>query len=75
MHYSNKGERVSLFEGAPSLVDNNCRFSASYFQASEDSSSSGGGLADDESLLVLDRLRDVAQKAVRLEVTRSSCWG
>lgn len=75
MTHSQQRESLSLFEGAPDIVSHNSKH-ASYHSCSSSSSSNdntdgtyGEGLAADDSLLILDRLREVTQKAVQLEVS------
>ena len=72
MTHSQQRESLSLFEGAPGIVSHNSKHTSYH---NSNSSSSGGdafeggdGLVVDDSLLILDRLREVTQKAVHLEV-------
>lgn len=74
MTHSQQRESLSLFEGAPGIVSHNSKHT-SYHNSSSSSGSGGGdafeggdGLVVDDSLLILDRLREVTQKAVQLEV-------
>ncbi len=75
MTHSQQRESLSLFEGAPSIVSHNSRHTSYHNSHNSSSTSNGGdiyegadGLAVDDSLLILDRLREVTQKAVQLEV-------
>lgn len=74
MTHSQQRENLSLFEGAPGIVSHNSKHT-SYHNSNSNSCSSSGdnfeggdGLVVDDSLLILDRLREVTQKAVQLEV-------
>lgn len=83
MTHSQQRESLTLFEGAPLIVSHNSKHSSYHNHTSSNSSRNlyshsshngdgytddGAGVAMDDSLLVLDRLREVAQKAVQLEV-------
>jgi hypothetical protein len=77
MRHSALREDVTLLEGADDLVGESSRF-PTYFQSS---SGTGGGTAGqyasavpdlllrDDSLVILDRLREVTQTALQLEVS------
>lgn len=74
MSASSQRDQLTLFEGAPHIVDRNSKHGI-YYASLEDRESAGSGknnyheeLVPDDGLLILDRLRDVTQKAVQLEV-------
>jgi hypothetical protein len=70
MLHSNANETITLFEGARSIVDQRSR-RGYRFASSEEARREGGEgdpLMQDETLLMLDRLRDLTRKAAYLEV-------
>ena len=70
MLHSNANETITLFEGARSIVDQ--RSHRGYrFLSSE---GEGDPLVQDETLLMLDRLRDLTRKAAYLEVRWMDAW-
>ena len=70
MLHSNANETITLFEGARSIVDQ--RSQRGYrFLSSE---GEGDPLMQDETLLMLDRLRDLTRKAAYLEVRWTDAW-
>lgn len=71
MLHSNANETITLFEGARSIVDQHSR--RGYRFVSSEETPHGGREDDsppvqDETLLMLDRLRDLTRKAAYLEV-------
>lgn len=61
-------DRLTLLEGAPSVVETSSRH-AGYYRAEGGES----GLVQDDTLMVMDRLREVTQKALQLEVRYPIC--
>ena len=61
-------DRLTLLEGAPSVVETSNRH-AGYYRADAGES----GLVQDDTLLMMDRLREVTQKALQLEVRYFIC--
>lgn len=78
MSHSGLRETVTLFEGAPSVAAQHSRFPSynnhqQYQQyggagVGSNGDDSGEMLVEDEALVMLDRLRDVTQRAVQLQV-------
>ena len=68
IQHSNANETITLFEGARSIVDQHSRRGYRCFGSSEEAPRGGDPLVQDETLIMLDRLRDLTRKAAYLEV-------